>query len=75
MVEKFSLFRSESGLNLPHIYEIKLSVDTIHERPESLSASRSEESERPSEQALRSIGLEFTSSYKSTKRLATLLFQ
>ncbi len=42
MVEEFSLFRSVSGLNLPHIYEIKLSVDTIHERPESLSASRSE---------------------------------
>jgi hypothetical protein len=28
MIEEFSLFKSESGLNLPHIYKIKLSVDT-----------------------------------------------
>jgi hypothetical protein len=30
MVEEFSLFKSESGLNLPHIYTIKLSIDTIN---------------------------------------------
>jgi len=28
MVEEFSLFRPEGGLNLPHIYRIKLTVDT-----------------------------------------------
>jgi hypothetical protein len=28
MIEDFSLFKPESGLNLPHIYTIKLSVDT-----------------------------------------------
>jgi len=28
MVEEFSLFKPESGLNLPHIYTIKLAVDT-----------------------------------------------
>ena|SRR6266496_2145014 len=27
MVEEFSFFKSEGGLNLPHIYTIKLSVD------------------------------------------------
>jgi len=30
MVEEFSLFRSEGDLNLPHIYTIKLSVDTVN---------------------------------------------
>jgi hypothetical protein len=30
MIEEFSLFKSEGGLNLPHIYTIKLSVDTIN---------------------------------------------
>ena len=30
MVEEFSLFKPESGLNLPHIYTIKLSVDTVN---------------------------------------------
>ena len=30
MVEEFSLFKAESGLNLPHIYTIKLSVDTVN---------------------------------------------
>jgi len=28
MVEEFSLFKSEGGLSLPHIYQIKLTVDT-----------------------------------------------
>lgn len=28
MIEDFSLFKPESGLNLPHIYTIKLAVDT-----------------------------------------------
>jgi hypothetical protein len=28
MVEEFSLFKPEGGLNLPHIYRIKLTVDT-----------------------------------------------
>ncbi len=28
MVEEFSLFKPEGGLNLPHIYMIKLAVDT-----------------------------------------------
>ena len=28
MVEEFSLFKSEGGLSLPHIYQIKLAVDT-----------------------------------------------
>ena len=28
MVEEFSLFKLERGLNLPHIYTIKLTVDT-----------------------------------------------
>jgi hypothetical protein len=30
MVEEFSLFKAESGLTLPHIYTIKLSIDTIN---------------------------------------------
>jgi hypothetical protein len=30
MVEEFSLFKPESDLNLPHIYTIKLSVDTVN---------------------------------------------
>jgi hypothetical protein len=30
MVEEFSLFKPEGGLNLPHIYTIKLSVDTVN---------------------------------------------
>lgn len=30
MVEDFSLFKGEGGLNLPHLYTIKLSVDTIN---------------------------------------------
>ena len=30
MVEEFSLFKSEGDLNLPHIYTIKLSVDTVN---------------------------------------------
>ncbi len=30
MVEEFSLFKPEQGLNLPHIYTIKLSVDTVN---------------------------------------------
>jgi len=30
MVEEFSLFKPESGLDLPHIYTIKLTVDTIN---------------------------------------------
>src|SRR3989440_1957850 len=30
MIEEFSLFKTEGGLNLPHIYTIKLSVDTIN---------------------------------------------
>lgn len=30
MVEEFSLFRPEGGLNLPHIYRIKLTVDTTN---------------------------------------------
>ena len=30
MIEEFSLFKPESGLNLPHIYTIKLSVDTVN---------------------------------------------
>jgi hypothetical protein len=30
MVEEFSLFKPENGLNLPHIYTIKLSVDTVN---------------------------------------------
>ena len=30
MVEEFSLFKSESGLTLPHVYTIKLSIDTIN---------------------------------------------
>ena len=30
MIEEFSLFKPEAGLNLPHIYTIKLSVDTIN---------------------------------------------
>jgi hypothetical protein len=28
MIEDFSLFKEEGGLTLPHIYTIKLSVDT-----------------------------------------------
>jgi len=28
MVEEFSLFKPEGGLNLPHIYKVKLAVDT-----------------------------------------------
>ena len=30
MVEEFSLFKPEGGLNLPHIYRIKLTVDTTN---------------------------------------------
>jgi hypothetical protein len=30
MVEEFSLYKPEGGLNLPHIYTIKLSVDTVN---------------------------------------------
>ena len=30
MVEEFSLFKPEGGLMLPHIYTIKLSIDTIN---------------------------------------------
>jgi len=30
MVEEYSLFKPEGGLNLPHIYTIKLSIDTIN---------------------------------------------
>jgi len=30
MIEEFSLYKPEGGLNLPHIYTIKLSVDTIN---------------------------------------------
>jgi hypothetical protein len=30
MVEEFSLFKPESELNLPHIYTIRLSVDTVN---------------------------------------------
>jgi hypothetical protein len=30
MVEEFSLFKPEGGLTLPHIYTIKLSIDTIN---------------------------------------------
>src|SRR5215831_3550734 len=30
MVEEYSLFKPEGGLNLPHIYTIRLSVDTIN---------------------------------------------
>lgn len=30
MVEEFSLFKPEGGLNLPHIYTIKLAVDTTN---------------------------------------------
>lgn len=30
MIEEFSLYRAEGGLNLPHIYTIKLSVDTVN---------------------------------------------
>ena len=30
MIEEFSLYKAEGGLNLPHIYTIKLSVDTIN---------------------------------------------
>ena len=30
MVEDFSLFKSEGGLTLPHIYTIKLSIDTVN---------------------------------------------
>lgn len=30
MVEEFSLFKPEGGLNLPHIYTIKLSADTVN---------------------------------------------
>ena len=30
MVEDFSLFKTEGELNLPHIYTIKLSVDTVN---------------------------------------------
>ena len=30
MIEDFSLFKPESELNLPHIYTIKLSVDTVN---------------------------------------------
>jgi hypothetical protein len=30
MVEEFSLFKVENGLNLPHIYKIKLTVDTTN---------------------------------------------
>ena len=30
MIEDFSLFKPEGGINLPHIYNIKLSVDTVN---------------------------------------------
>jgi len=30
MIEEFSLYRAEGGLNLPHIYTIKVSVDTVN---------------------------------------------
>jgi hypothetical protein len=30
MIEEFSLFKPESELNLPHIYTIRLSVDTVN---------------------------------------------
>ncbi|MFN2578231.1 MAG: hypothetical protein ABR607_11130 [Pyrinomonadaceae bacterium] len=30
LIEEFSLYKSEAGLNLPHIYTIKLSVDTVN---------------------------------------------
>ncbi len=30
MVEDFSLFKPEGGLSLPHIYTIRLSVDTVN---------------------------------------------
>jgi hypothetical protein len=30
MIEDFSLFKTEGELTLPHIYTIKLSVDTIN---------------------------------------------
>ena len=30
MVEEFSLFKAEGDLNLPHIYTIKLAVDTVN---------------------------------------------
>jgi len=30
MIEDFSLFKSEGGLMLPHIYTIKLSIDTVN---------------------------------------------
>ncbi len=30
MIEEFSLFKNESGVNLPHIYTIKLSADTVN---------------------------------------------
>jgi len=30
MVEDFSLFKAEGGLMLPHIYTIKLSIDTVN---------------------------------------------
>ena len=30
MVEEFSLFKPEGGLNLPHIYRIKLTVDSTN---------------------------------------------
>src|SRR5256714_4549041 len=30
MVEEFSLYKTEGGLNLPHIYTVKLSVDTVN---------------------------------------------
>ena len=30
MIEDFSLFKTEGGLNLPHIYAIKLTVDTVN---------------------------------------------
>src|SRR2546423_14323261 len=30
LIEEFSLYKAEGGLNLPHIYTIKLSVDTVN---------------------------------------------
>jgi len=30
MIEDFSLFKAEGGLNLPHIYTIRVSVDTVN---------------------------------------------
>jgi len=30
MIEEFSLYKAEGGLNLPHIYGIKVSVDTVN---------------------------------------------